>query len=117
LIAWYRRENWTDARNRWLEKQLSDNHAPPQPPPNVANPTNSADASHARKIARLETQLESLDNALDLAKTADEWHKLSTARQRLFEQWRILSGIPLPGSRRPAKEKPKRELHFIGPLE
>jgi len=117
LIAWYRRENWADARNRWFEKQLSDNEETMQPSVRTANPTNSADATHARKIARLETQLESLDNTLELAKTADEWHKLSTARQRLFEQWRILSGIPLPGSRRPGREKPKLVTHCFEPLD
>jgi hypothetical protein len=46
-----------------------------------------------------------LDNYIHNAKTAEDWHKFSTAKHRLFEQWRILVGIPLPGSRRPAAEK------------
>ncbi len=112
LVAWYRRENWTDARNRWLAKQLSDNETPAKPPAYAAKPKYSDDDTHARKIQRLETQLESLDSALDNARTADDWHKLSTARQRLFEQWRILSGIPLPGSRRPSKERPRRQAYY-----
>ena len=118
LVAWYRRENWTVARNRWLEKQLSDSDTPAVPLACGTNPTIGADHPHASKIARLETQLESLDNALDNAKTADEWHKLSTARQRLFEPWRILSGIPLPGSRKPRKEKQSKPApQNYGPIE
>src|SRR5262245_37180172 len=31
LTAWYRRENWSEARERWYEKQLSDNQAATQP--------------------------------------------------------------------------------------
>lgn len=87
------------------------------PSPSGANATCNDDNSHAREIARLKTQLESLDNALDIAKSADDWHKLSTARQRLFDQWRILSGIPLPGSRRPAKEKTKPAPQSYEPVD
>lgn len=116
LVAWYRRENWTDARARWLERQLSDNETPAKPHAYAAKPEYSDDATHARQIQRLEAQLESLDNVLDNAKTADDWHKLSTARQRLFEQWRILSGIPLPGSRKPSKERPRRQACYA-PVE
>jgi hypothetical protein len=107
VIAWYRRENWTAARNKWIEAQRCDSaalHTHPEKPP-LTSIVADADA-RVRRILRLEHQLESLDNILDNAKSADEWHKLSTARQRLFEQWRILSGIPLPGSRRqPAERK------------
>lgn len=118
LVAWYRREHWTTARNRWREKQLSDNDTPAKLLPCTPNPANNADNPHASKIARLESQLDSLDNALDNAKTADEWHKLSTARQRLFEPWRILCGIPLPGSRKPTREKqPKPAPQSYGPVE
>lgn len=101
LVAWYRRENWTAARSRWREKQLSDNETPAKPPTYAAKPENSTDDSRARKLQRLETQLEALDNFIDNAKTADEWHKLSTAKHRLLENYYILAGIPKPGSRRP----------------
>jgi len=105
VVAWYRRENWTAARNRWLEKQLSDNEAPPKPPAYAATPRNPTGDSRERKLQRLETQIEALDNFLDNAKTADEWHKLSTAKHRLLENYYILAGIPKPGSRRPARER------------
>jgi transposase-like protein len=105
LVAWYRRDNWTASRNRWLEKQLSGNDTPRKPPAAAALPENSADASRAHKLQRLETQLDALDNVLDNAKTADEWHKLSTAKHRLLENYYVLAGIPKPGSRKPAPER------------
>src|SRR6266446_4251643 len=82
LIAWYRRDGWTDARKRWLRKQLSDNETPTQPPactPNAGNLTDAHARKHAqaRKLQRLETQLEALDNLIDNGKSADDWHKLS----------------------------------------
>jgi hypothetical protein len=116
VIAWYRREDWASARNRWREKQLSDNDAPTQPVPCAEKPGNAASV-HASMIERLLSQLKSLDNALDAANTADAWHKLSTARQKLFDQWRVLSGIPLPGSRRPPREKSRREYVPPAPVD
>jgi transposase-like protein len=108
LTAWYRRENWTAARNRWLEKQRSDNEAPAKPPAYAPNTGNSTADSRARKLERLEPQLEALDNLIDNAKTADEWHKLSTAKHRLLENFYVLAGIPKPGSRRPGRERDDR---------
>jgi hypothetical protein len=80
-----------------------DDAKPPTHVPSTGN-GNSTDDSRARKLERLETQLEALDNFLDGAKTADEWHKLSTAKHRLLENYYILAGIPKPGSRRPGKD-------------
>jgi hypothetical protein len=114
VIAWYRRDNWTAARNRWLAKQLSDSEPPAKPPSYTPNPKSAG--AHAEMLMQLATQLKAVDilleNALSGGK-ANELQKLSAARQRLFEQWRILSGIPLPGSRRLPKERPLS----IPPLE
>jgi transposase-like protein len=115
VIAWYRRDGWTAARKRWYEKQLSDNEAPAKPQSCAQNPKITTN-THGEKLQRLELQLSALDNFLDNAKSPDEWQKLSAARQRLFDQWRILSGIPLPGSRQPAKERPQ-PLPPIAPLD
>lgn len=116
-VAWYRRENWTAARNRWLEKQQSDNAAPAKPAACPPNPDNSIDDSRARKLQRLETQLDALDDLLDNAKSADEWHKLSTAKHRLLENFYILAGIAKPGSlkHKPARE-PGRRSSYLGNL-
>jgi hypothetical protein len=114
VIAWYRREGWSPARKRWHTKQLSDNEAPAKPPSYTPNPKNTC--AHPEMLTQLATQLKAMDilieNALSGGK-ANELQKLSAARQRLFEQWRILSGIPLPGSRRLPKERPLS----IPPLE
>jgi transposase-like protein len=107
LVAWYRRENWTPARNRWLEKQRSDYGAPVKPPVVPPVPVNSNSDSHVSKLQRLEAQLEALDNLLDNAKTDDDWHKLCTAKHRLLENYYVLAGIPKPGSRKPAPERPR----------
>ena len=72
LVAWYRRDNWTAARDRWREKQLCDNDAPTKPPTMPLIPENSTEDSRARKLQRLELQLEALDNLIDDAKTADD---------------------------------------------
>jgi len=76
LIAWYRREKWSAARSRWLEKQLSDSETPIKPPAYPPNSLISRDGPHARAIERLVYQLEALDNALDAAKSPEDWHKL-----------------------------------------
>lgn len=106
LIAWYRRENWTASRNRWLAKQLSDNETPAKPPSYAPNPKITTSA-HAEMLQRLELQLSALDNALDNATSPDDWSKLTTAKHRLLENYYILAGIPKPGSRRPGKERPQ----------
>ena len=118
LVAWYRREGWSAARNRWRDKQLSDNVAPVKPPATGLNPEIApVSSTQGSKLVRLEAQLDALDNFIDNAKTADEWHKLSTAKHRLLENYYILAGIPKPGSLR---RKPEREVRrgpaVLGPL-
>jgi transposase-like protein len=118
VIAWYRRDNWTASRNRWLAKQLSDNEPPPSPPSYAPNPKNTTSA-HAEMLQRLELQLSALDNFLDNAKTPADFQKLTTAKSRLLEHYYILAGIHKPGSRKPAKERlqsPRLELPDIAPL-
>ena len=97
----------SEARNRWMERQLDDPLPPSATPAAIPHwLANDAGQSHAQaSVARLERQLTALDDQLEAATTPDGWHKLSTARQRLFEQWRILRGIPFPGSRRPDMER------------
>jgi len=113
LVAWYRRDNWTAARDRWREKQLCNNDATTKPPAMPPIPESSTEDSRASKLQRLELQLEALDNLIDNAKTADDWHKLSTAKHRLLENWYVLAGIPKPGSlkHKPARE-PRRSTYY-----
>jgi transposase-like protein len=116
LVAWYRRENWTPARNRWLEKQRSDYDAPVKASLVPPAPENSNSDSRVSKLQRLEAQLEALDNLIDNAKSADDWHKLSTAKHRLLENYYVLAGIPKPGSRRPAPERSKSPISDLRDL-
>jgi transposase-like protein len=107
--GWATAGQWGSARRRWATRQIAE---PPTPslPPGVAHhmafqPPNDDEQGHAQaSIGRLERALTQLDDAIEIATKADDLHKLSTARQRLFEQWRVLSGVPLPGSKRPPKD-------------
>jgi hypothetical protein len=116
LVSWYHRENWTPARNRWLDKQRSDYDAPVKASLVTPAPESSNSDSRVSKLQRLEAQLEALDNLIDNAKSADDWHKLSTAKHRLLENYYVLAGIPKPGSRRPAPDRPKPRLSDIRDL-
>ena len=62
--------------------------------------------SRARKVQRLETQLDRLDDMLDKEEDPTKLDRLASARSRIFEMWRVLANIPLPGSKRPARDKP-----------
>lgn len=58
--------------------------------------------------ARIRKQIESLLKMLEKASEPKEVEQLSRSLSTLMEQDRIMSGIPLPGTLRPSKEKPKR---------
>ena len=76
VVTWYRRDNWTPARDRWRGKQLCGNEAAAKPLAMPPIPGKSNDDSRARKLQRLDLQLDALDNLIDNAKTPDDWHKL-----------------------------------------
>jgi transposase-like protein len=101
VIAWYRRDNWTASRNRWLAKQLSDNEPPASPPSYAPNPKITTNA-HAEKLA---LKIAAIDNQIDNAKSALELQRFCAARRNLFEQWCVLAQIPKLGSRRSGKER------------
>jgi len=118
LRSWCWDGEWTAARNRWKNRQLEEPPSAPVTP--AATPVLAANddgQTHAQaSIVRLERQLTALDDQLEMESKPDAWHKLSTARQRLFEQWRVLKGIPLPGSRRPpAKERKRQPIPILIP--
>lgn len=82
---------------------------PPDPLANGLRAEAIQNEARLRAIKRLEKQLSAIDDKIDEATEPDDFHKLTTARSKLFEQWRILSGIPMPGSRKPAADKPARQ--------
>ncbi len=79
----------------------------PEPAP-VVIPPSELQQVRLRAIQRLESQMARLDEQIDTASDPDEWHKLTTARSKLFEPWRILSGIAMPGSLKPVQPRQKR---------
>jgi transposase-like protein len=76
LIAWYRRENWTASRNRWLAKQLSDTEPPANPPTCAPNPKITTNA-HAEMLA---LKIAAIDNRIDNATSAVELQRLAAAQ-------------------------------------
>jgi hypothetical protein len=61
-----------------------------------------------QRLARVRVQLERLDGELERTKDARDVKAICDAIARLAEVERILAGRPLPGSRRPGREKPQR---------
>ncbi len=109
-----KRERWSIARADFMERKhkLPDLELPAAPQTPLPETDN-----RAQKCNRLELQLERIDGMIDSATDPDALNKLASAKTRLLEQWRILSGIPLPGSRRPGKDRPRRENCFVRPLD
>jgi hypothetical protein len=106
-------------RNRILEKQRAEREAqaafiPPPPPPLPILPPppppqpKPADDFCEKRIMRVRSQLERLDQMLVTEDNAQAIDRIASASARLSEQERILSGRPLPGSQRPRLAKPAK---------
>ena len=61
-----------------------------------------------KRLARVRTQLEKLDDMFDQERDPQKLDRLASAQARLAKQEQELAGRPLPGSRRPARERPAR---------
>lgn len=64
-----------------------------------------ADAFLAERLVRVRKQLDKLDSLIEEERDPNRLDRLASAQSRLSEQKRIMSGRPLPGSRRPARER------------
>jgi hypothetical protein len=71
----------------------------------------------ASRLTRVRAQLSKLDQLIENETDPQKLDRLVSAQSRLSEQWRIFSGIPLPGSRRPGREKPQRSSPNSGPVD
>jgi hypothetical protein len=69
------------------------------------------------RVRRLEEQMDSIDELMEGPLDPDSWHKLTTSKAKLFEQWRILSGIPMPGSLKPTITRQKVSQADLPPPE
>jgi hypothetical protein len=78
----------------------------------VANPEV---AYQAKRLARVRVQLDRLDDELQRCSFADSKRvkELTDAQLRLSEQERVLSGRPLPGSRRPREDRARVSAGWI----
>jgi hypothetical protein len=106
------KEKWRTLRAQYVERAteaiLPPVPAPQQPAPQPDNSPVSGE------VATLKEQIKRIDRMIaDCACVAD-LDKLASAKSKLLEQWRVLSGIPRPGSRRPGREDTRRR--FMHPL-
>ncbi len=92
--------SWEVRRKRALENPPSVPPAQPQPLP--------CDDYVSRSLARVREHLARIDAQLERTKDEQAIERLVRARGVLGEQERVLDGRPLPGSRRPGKEKTER---------
>lgn len=122
VADWSKQGRWSEARRRAVANREAADLGPPAPALPPSPSTASGDSGHASASrAALEAHIAALDLRLRDADsqhrlTADDWHKLANARHRLFEQWRILAGMPLPGSKRPRAERSRPTAPDIAPL-
>jgi len=91
LLSWQRR--------RERAAMLADAEPTEQPSQQDAGYT-------AQQLTRVREHLARLDAQLEATKDPQAIERLVRARGVLGEQERILAGRPLPGSRRPGREKP-----------
>lgn len=69
----------------------------------------------AARILRVRRQLGMLDSLLESAKEARDIDRIASAISRLSELERVLSGRPLPGSRKPLAER-RNVRSVVAPL-
>ena len=116
------RENAAKAHASRRQRLASGNSAAetfPQTP--QAGPHEATNDYVSRRLARLRTQLNSVDTAIEreVAKSSPDGQRLNwlaQAQDRLAEQERLLAGRPLPGSRRPREERTPAPVVEIAPL-
>jgi len=70
-----------------------------------------------RRLVRVRKQLAKLDDMIEAESEPQKLDRLASAQARLAKQEQELAGRPLPGSRRPGKEKPARTVANSGPIE
>lgn len=95
------------------QKRLDTLAAPPTDLP----PVEETDGFTTERIARVRRQLRMIDSLIDHERDPQRLDRLASAQLRLSEQERVLSGRPLPGSRRPGRERTTRETRSASPLD
>jgi hypothetical protein len=93
--------------------RILESQRPPPPPPFVPPPLPAdhpapKDAFTQARLERVRVQIARIDALLADEDDPKRLKELADALGRLADQERILAGRPLPGSRRPEKDKPAR---------
>ncbi len=64
--------------------------------------------ARTRELKRLKKQLDNFDTLIEAETDAKALQMLTNARWKQFETWRILAGMPTPGSFKPMQPKQSR---------
>lgn len=112
-LIWHaKRGRWSVLRREWIARQHEALAADlPQPPPPVPPPS---PGSHVPEVQRIEAQMSRFNDLLDASTNATEADKLASVLSKLSERRRLLLNIPLPGSHRPSRVKPRPSFSFQG---
>jgi len=90
-------------RQRTTQREAAKENAAPQ---SQTNPQQDDDALFvAKRLARVRKQLDRIDGMIEKETDPMKLDRLASAQARLAEQERLLSGRPLPGSRKPGKDR------------
>ena len=68
------------------------------------------------RLMRVRGQLEKLDAMLEKESDAQRLDRLASAQARVSVQEFALAGRPMPGSRRPGRERPKNDPQYAEPI-
>ena len=97
-----RKEKWRTLRARYVER-ATETILPPVAVPQCSAPQPD-NAPVSGEAATLKVPIERIDGMIADCTCLADLDKLASAKSELLEQWRVLSGIPKPGSRRPGRE-------------
>lgn len=76
-------------------------------------PADESDAYAKRQLARVRVLLDDVDEQLAKTRDPQDRERLARAANTLSERERVLSGRPLPGSRRPGKDRAPVEADVL----
>jgi len=113
IMPQFTRETAREAQRKSAESRRANRMAGGQEKPQAAPQNPPADEFVSVRLARVRTQLNGIADKIDVVVKRDEFDakqldQLASAFSRLSEIERQLAGRPLPGSLRPAAEKPRR---------
>lgn len=77
-------------------------------PVNIAEQISADELARARELKRLKKQLDNFDTLIEAETDAKALQMLTNARWKQFETWRILAGMPTPGSFKPVQARSNR---------